>query len=243
MFDRLKRIFGGKASAASSSAITGPERQRIHQWALQQGYSFSEHPAKGRSEPSPGFQFGLGSKIHGKRWRIECGSPDRDFIKGLALRGRMDIGAVQAASIVIMNRPLKVALEKRAYALYTDSVQTAVDPSLPEEMRWLAALPEVAWKGPPTTLFDDYAVLAARREHATAWVDEALAESLLAWQAQGARLNIPFVLMLMRGKCYLRMQYAKGDLSTLQQMVEVFAAASESGLRNLPDVAGQKDSA
>ena len=239
MFDRLKRIFGGKDSAAPSSAIAGPERQRIHQWALQQGYSFSDKPVKGRPEPSPGFQFGLDSKIRGKRWRIECGSPDRDFIKGLALRGRIDLGALQAASIVIMNRPLKVALEKRAYALYTDSVQTAVDPNLPEEMRWLAALPEVAWKGPPATLFDNYAVLAAKREHATAWVDDALAETLMGWQAQGIGPNSPFVLMLMRGKCYLRMQYVKADLSTLQQAVKVFSAASESGFRNLPDIAGQ----
>jgi hypothetical protein len=37
-----------------------------------------------------------------------------------------------------MNRPLKEALEKRACEKYTDTLQTTADPSLPEEMRWLA---------------------------------------------------------------------------------------------------------
>ena len=47
-----------------------------------------------------------------------------------------------------MNRPLKESLEKQAYQIYTDQLQTSVDPNLPEEMRWLAMYDEVGWEEP-----------------------------------------------------------------------------------------------
>ena len=51
------------------------------------------------------------------------------------------------AAVLIMNRPLKEAFEKKAYEMYTDTLQTTADPSLPEELRWLAMHPEADWGG------------------------------------------------------------------------------------------------
>ena len=79
-----------------------------------------------------------------------------------------------------MSRPLKEMLEKRAYGIYTDTVQTTAAPSLTEEMRWLALYPEVGWNGLPNAFWDRYAVLADRRNHAMDWVDLALAGLLLS---------------------------------------------------------------
>ena len=68
--------------------------------------------------------------------------------------------------VLVMNRPLKEALEKKAYQMFTDQLQTSVDPSLPEEMRWLAMFDEVGWDGLPSEFWTRYAVLTDRREHA-----------------------------------------------------------------------------
>ena len=48
-------------------------------------------------------------------------------------------------AVLTINRPLKEALEKRAYKMYTDTLQTTEDPGLPEEMRWLAIYDEAGW--------------------------------------------------------------------------------------------------
>ena len=61
-------------------------------------------------------------------------------------------------TLFIINRPLKEDLEKRAYEMYTDTLQTTVDPSLPKEMRWLAMYPETGWQSLPPEFLKRYAV-------------------------------------------------------------------------------------
>ena len=99
---------------------------------------------------------------------------------GEELRARAELKLDREASVLIMSRPLKEMLEKRAYGIYTDTVQTTAAPSLTEEMRWLALYPEVGWNGLPNAFWDRYAVLADRRNHAMDWVDLALAGLLLS---------------------------------------------------------------
>ncbi len=169
----------------------------------------------------------------GKSWRLECGLPSRDFIHGQELRGRGDLGVLDAVSVVLMNRPLKVALEKRAYALYTDSLQTTVDPKLPEEMRWLAVYPEVGWTDLPNMFLQRYAVLAGKREHASSWITRDLAEALMRWPPSGPSSEVPFIMMLLRGKCYIRMEFAQGNLPTLAHAAVLFNQACESALANV----------
>ena len=50
--------------------------------------------------------------------------------------------------MLVLKRPLKDTLERRTYKVFTDSLQTTADPSLAEEMRWLAMYPEAGWNRP-----------------------------------------------------------------------------------------------
>lgn len=232
MFDRLKRMFGGGTSSAPTSGFSGQDSVLFGEWAKSQGMAYAD----GASIPHTGNHhnvFQLEGTVRQKPWRIECGPPGRDFIHGQELRARGELGILDSVSVVLMNRPLKVLLEKRAYSLYTDSLQTAVDPKLPEEMRWLAIYPEVGWADAPNLFFDRYAVLAGKREHAAAWIKGPLAHSLMNWPPTGPSSQVPFVMMLLRGRCYLRMQFSDMDMPTLRHTIAVYVAACESALENV----------
>ncbi len=232
MFDRLKRMFGGTGVSAPASGFSSRDSVLFGDWAKSQGMAYTDGallPTKGSYHNL----FQLEGTVRQKHWRIECGPPGRDFIQGQELRARGELGILDSVSVVLMNRPLKGALEKRAYSLYTDSLQTAVDPKLPEEMRWLAIYPEVGWSDAPNLFFDRYAVLSGKREHAAAWIKGSLAHALMNWPPSGPSSQVPFVMMLLRGRCYLRMQFTGMDMATLQHTIALYVTACESALQNV----------
>ena len=221
MFDRLKRVFS-LARARPSPLQTD---SAVFEWANVQGLSYSG------AQPANGFV--LAGKIGNKPWKLELGRASRDYIAGEELRARADLKLHEDVSVLIMNRHLKETLEKRAYEMYTDTLQTTADPSLPEEMRWLAMYPEAGWNGLEPEFWKRYAVLAEKREQATAWLDPHLAELLMSWPEPAPNEQVPFILMLMRGKAYLRMQYTPADMPTLAHAVKIFTYACEAGLSGL----------
>ena len=234
MFERLKKVFGAAATpAAPAPTLSRADSQQLLAWAQQRGYNFVEQPLRSHDGKSIGDGFVLDGTVQGKRWHLECGLPARDFVKGHELRARSELGLLNSVAVVVMNRPLKVALEKRAYDLYTDSLQTAVDSKLPDEMRWLAIYPEVGWLDMPERFFDRYAILSARREHASSWITPELASKLLNWPSDLYSTGTPFMMMLMNGKCYLRMQYANADPAIVQHAVGLFCQASELALERV----------
>jgi hypothetical protein len=216
MFERLKKL--SITTKAKNAALTDD----IAAWAGSQGFSFA---AAGE-----GKGFSLTGTVDNKPWKLECGRSSRDYILGEELRARAELKLDRAASVLIMSRPLKEMLEKRAYAIYTDTLQTTADPSLTEEMRWLALYPELGWNGLPNAFWDRYTVLTDQRSRAMGWVDLALAGLLLSWPEPAAGAQLPFMLMLLRGKAYLRMQYTPGDLPTLQHATLIFHAACKLAL-------------
>lgn len=230
MFQRLKNIFSSSKDAEESKYHE--ETERLVSWAKAQGYEmhFQTKEVKGKA-PIQGFY--IDSQTEGKPWRLECGAPTRDFIKGEEILFRGELGVLDSVSVVVMNRPLKMLLEKRAFQLYTDSLQTTLDPKLPEEMRWLAIYQEAGWAGLPDAFWDRYAVMSGQREHAQSWITSALVESLLQWPLGGPTIDTPFTLMLLRGKCYLRMQFADRDTMTLRHTNKVFRLACQSALENV----------
>ena len=219
MFERFKKAFSKEAAPAVSPAAAS----QLSEWAGTQGFGFST-----RSE---GVGFALDGQVLGKPWRMECGKPSRDFIRGEELRARAEVGVREDAAVLVMNRPLKDALEKRAYALYTDSLQTTADPHLPEEMRWLSMYEEVGWEAAPKEFWGYYSVLADRKDDAASWVTDALTRVLLAWPLPNP--ETPFILMILRGRVYLRMEYAKPDVPTLEHAVRVFTVACEQAAAGL----------
>lgn len=107
------------------------------------------------------------------------------------------------------------------------------DPNLPEEMRWLAMYDEVGWDALPPAFWERYAVLADRRENALAWLSPALAAMTMDWPDPAPDAETPFILMLLRGKAYLRMEYKPADMPTLQHASLIFTSACESAVKGL----------
>lgn len=226
MFERFKQGWFSPTARPGARLASA----QVSDWALRQGLAFS-----GRGD---GQGFSLTGIIAGKAWKIECGHPLRDFIRGEELRARAELGLDGDMSVLVLNRPLKETLEKRAYRLYTDTLQTSADPQLPEEMRWLAIYQEVGWGSMPAVFWGRYCVLAERRTDAMAWLEPELSSLLLHWPEPGLQATTPFILMLLRGKAYLRMEYAPADLPTLQHATAIFTRACQSALDGL--VAGTR---
>ena len=201
-----------------SAQGAGSQFGRVSEWASVQGLSFSE---RGKS-------YTLEGKINGKPWRLEQGKPSRDFIFGLELRARGEMNVRDDLAVMIMTRKLKNDLDKRAFSLYTDTLQTQIDPHLPEEMRWLSMYEEVGWEALGQAFLDHYAVLADERDNATAWLTPELAGQMMAWPS--SEPEVPRVLMVLRGKVYLRMQINEGDLPTLEHATRVFTTACNAAL-------------
>lgn len=222
MFNRIKKAL----SRSVPQPREGPPSQVAHgpvsEWAGTQGFAFSVDSA--------GHGIALEGKVSGKPWRLQLGRPTRNYIIGEEVRARGELGIPGDIAVLVMNRPLKEALEKRAYQIYTNDLQTSVDSSLPEEMRWLAMFDEVGWDSLPATFWDRYGVLTDKRDHALAWVDPVLADLMMKWPAPAPSAEVPFMVLLLNGKVYLRMEYTPADLVTLQHAALIFTSACESAL-------------
>ena len=223
MFDRIKKAFqrdprGRGESVPSAHGRHGP----VSEWAASRGMTISGSAL--------GSTLSMQGKVGGRNWRMELGKPTRDYITGEELRARAELGVFDDVGAMIINRPLKDALERRAYSMITDTLQTTADPRLPEEMRWLAMYDEIGWEGPPDTFWGRYAVLSDKREHAIAWVDDHLVKQMLSWPEPAPAPQVPFMVVLLRGKCYLRMQYMPPETTTLDHATDIFVSACESAL-------------
>ena len=186
-----------------------------------------------------GGNFRVSGNLGGHSWKAERAPASRDYLVGEELRGRAEIGISSQVTVVIMNRALKELLEKRAYALYTDTLETQASPVLTEEMRWLALYPEAGWDSLTDAFFHRYTILAERPAHAMTWLTPALAELLMAWPDPAPDDTVPFILMLMRGKAHLRMQAlpdnATADLPALIHAVKLLVTASGLAMTAFPD--------
>lgn len=230
MFERIKKLFTATDAPSSTPATVAAEVLRLKGWAKEQGLDLKlEDAAPGKRHAA---LYSLQGLVEAKTWRMEGGPPLRDFVHGGELRFRSELGILSSVSVVVMNRTLKNALEKRAFKLYTDSLQTTLDPKLPEEMRWLAIYPEEGWAGLPDAFWDRYAVLANRREHAQAWITPELAEYLVGWPVTGPGPDTPITMALLHARCYLRMEYRHRDTPTLVHAVRLFEKACQMALNH-----------
>ena len=224
MFDRIKKAFLRETKErhdsvpSSQGSLHGP----VSEWAASRNMTFSPGTL--------GSAMTMQGKVGGRPWKMELGKPSRDYITGQELRARAELGVFEDVGAMIINRPLKEALERRAYSMITDTLQTTADPRLPEEMRWLAMYDEIGWEGPAQEFWDRYAVLSDKREHALAWVDDHLIHLLMAWPDPSPTPQVPFMIVLLRGKCYLRMQYVPAETITLDHATSVFTSACESAI-------------
>ena len=228
MFELFKKAFSigakdkGEAIAPNSRMAHGP----VSEWAAARGLGFSVDP--------DGTSVSLEGKVKGRPWRLQVGSASRAYIHGAELRARAELGIHDDVSVLVINRPLKDALEKQAFSMYTDSLQTSVDSRMPEEMRWLAMYDEVGWEGLPKPFWNRYAVLTDKRDYAIEWINAKLAAQMLDWPSPGPGLEVPFLILMLSGKAYLRMEYSPASMPTLEHASRIFTTACEAALASLP---------
>ena len=231
MFERLKKVFTSADTSRAGAALLPLVGARVQdavavaRWAQEQGFSYVDF--------GTGKGFSVAGQVSGKPWKLELGRSSREYIRGDELRARAELNVNDDAAVLIMNRPLKEALEKKAYQIYTDTLQTTADPSLPEELRWLAMYPEVGWDSLPKAFWARYSVLAEQREQAQYWLDQKLADLLMSWPAPAPDQQVPFMLMLLRGKAYLRMHYTPATMPTLEHASLIFITACNSAVATL----------
>lgn len=232
MFQRLKKVLSQEKASGAEAARNAAVRMNA---GLDGGTPAEENRLEINTksgEASGAWQ--MGSAVRGvlrdKPWKLERAAASRDYISGEEVRGRADIAVDPEVSIIIMNRALKELLEKRAYALYTDSVETEASPTLMEEMRWLALYPQVGWESLSDSFWHRYAVITGHRAQAMRWVTPGLASLLTSWPEPALDAEVPFILMVMRGKIHLRMQLTPADSNTLEHISQVFTTAAQSAL-------------
>lgn len=193
-------------------------------WAKAHALTF-----EGRSATA---EYAVSGSFQGRPWKIERRRASRQFIQGEELMGRAVLNLQINPVVVVMNRALKESLEKQAYAIYTDQIRTLAEPTLTEEMRWLALYPECLQTHRSNNFHQMCTVIAASEPDARRWLTKELAELVEKNIALDPKL--PFILMVLRGKVYLHRQLELQPESTrvtaLSDSYKIFELASESAL-------------
>lgn len=214
----------------------GPDWRAVSNWAKQRGYGFK------RVRDGDGFAI---EGVHGQAsaaarppakpspnaitWRLEWGPPQRTYITTRELRVKADIELHSGLQMLVLTRGLFEQLEHDTFELFTETLQTQIDSSTPEEMRWLAMFPKV----------DLNAIRAVRSHLAAVASVPSLAERWMAGplgvQIGQARLallgnDVPFLLMAQRTRLQLRAECEFPGSREVEQAVGIFEAALTSAL-------------
>lgn len=230
MLDRLIKLLAkpGEPLRPGDSAPSRDADGPMSQWAATRGLVVA---------PDHGGALAFQGRVCGRKWRLERGRPTRDYIAGEELRARAQLQLDEEVAAMVMNRPLGETLQRKAYERSVADLRTTLETDLPHEVRWLAMYDETVWASLPQAFWRRYSVHTDRPDLAASWLGGALAELLLRWPEPRPSDQVPFMLLLMRGKAYLRMEYRPADLPTLQHAVSIFTTACESALTASLDLA------
>jgi hypothetical protein len=211
MLDAIKRWISG--------GPPGPDWGSVSGWAQKQGHSFK------RARDDEGFV--IDGAFGDKAWRLEWGPPQRSYITTHELRIRMELQLSSALQMMVLSRSLMEMLERETFERYTESNQTVIDVSTPEEMRWLAMFPK-ANLDLPKAARAHYGAVAADPQTALAWVDAPFALQLERAAKTLLREEPPFVLMTLRGRVYMRLQLSVPEPESIAQALALFHAAAQA---------------
>jgi hypothetical protein len=204
-----------RASAAALKPIT--------QWAGERRGSFE------MTDDGDGFQI-LEPRNPLGALRIEWGAPQRDYIQGAELRLRWDLQLAPELQMMVIERGLQDLLEKAVFEAYTDTLQTRMDTDTPEEMRWLVMLGKTEhWQSKVAR--SRFCACAITPELAAAWVGGPLGEALAIASQDAVPADHPFVLMLQRGRLYLRTRLDDVQLPVLKAFVSLAETAAREARR------------
>ncbi len=213
MFAALKRLIG-------ATRAPGREADTLAAWARSEGHQF-KRVKDGRG--GGGF---VAEAAAG--WRVEWGASQRPYISGHELRFRCDIGLSTDVQMMLLSKALAQTLETDVFSRYTNAMQTQVDHTLPEEMRWLAMHQRVSLAASPV-LARRFALFSNAEDVALAWLDETLLaqldEAATTWWSDALLL----VLTANRGMLTLRMSGEGLEDGQLRLVAPLFELAVQRG--------------
>lgn len=222
MFQALRRWLSWGHSDTSEAGLPA-----VESWAARSGLRFRKARDLSR--------FLIESTSSGFELRMEWGPSQRSYIESSELRMRMDMNLPGSLEMLVLNQPLMERLEGETFERYTQSAQTMIDLSTPEEMRWLAMFPKVDLSH-DKTLRSRFCALGADPGLTLAWIKSGLGTQLERASQEFLTQDTPFVLITMRGKIYLRMQMAEPSPAALAQCLALFDAAACSALSLVADL-------
>ena len=242
MFDKIKNLFGKSAEHESRDTDNGelhPAEGDAYAMS-KEAMAAAEKLAKARKlifAPRPEQRgYTLDGQIQGKPYKIERGSPSREYVQGVELRARCDLSVSPNAVLMVVNRHLKKSLDENTYSAFTDTMETMVNSNLPEEVLWMTMYGEVGWHDLNERFVNDYCILAEDKQIARALIDSKLEKLLSNWPTR--RTTNPLVIMLMRGRVYFRMQF-DDDSFALDHAIDCLRSFSEQVLAKQALLAAQ----
>ena len=223
MLNTLKRWW------ARGAGRTGAVRfDAVEAWAERSGFRFRR--------AKDGLRFEVEAASGGPVVRMEWGPSQRSYIEHSELRLRVDLNLPSSLQMLVLTLPLMERLESETFERYTQDAQTVIDMSTPEEMRWLAMFPK-ADLSLDKELRSRFGALGVNPAWTLAWINDPLGPQLVRAAADLIGSEVPFVLMTLRGRIYMRMQLVDPRPEALSQCLEVFDAAIQSVQHITGDVA------
>lgn len=160
-----------------------------------------------------------------RRWRIEWGNSQRIYIDGAELRMREELGVSPDFQLLLLSRTLTTKLETDVFDRFTEAMQTQIDHTMPEEMRWLAMFPRVSL-GDNKPLKVRFNLQSPNAAAAQGWIAGEIGDALLKAAHTFLQADPPFMMMILRGRLYLRMQALKVDEELLDGADALFRMAA-----------------
>ncbi|MBI2733308.1 MAG: hypothetical protein HYX44_08410 [Aquabacterium sp.] len=209
MFASIKRLIGSVPSRQD-------EGQTLSAWAKAQGFAFKRVKDK----------TGGGYVVETDQgWRVEWGSSQRPYITGQELRFRCDTGLPGDVQMILVSKVVAQTLESDVFSRFTNAMQTQIDNTLPDEMRWLAMHPRVSLNA-SAMLSKRFALLCNAETVMQAWLDPATIQELESAAANWWTDALLLVMTLNRGMLTLRMPGQNVEPGQLQLVGKLFAHAS-----------------
>jgi hypothetical protein len=211
MLESFKRLFTGSGQGADLGEISA--------WAAKRGYRYATMEQG----------FALDGDFQGTPWQLEWAPTLRPFIRGHELRMQTQTPLPPELHMMLMSSPLMKALEQQAYAQFTQNMQTQIDDSSPEEMRWLVMFAKADLSGSPGVAAH-FGAVANSPAKATLWVDGLLAKMLE--RATGTLLvgDPPFVLTVSRSRIAMRFELSDVASPFLSAAITLFETAVDQAL-------------
>jgi hypothetical protein len=160
-------------------------------------------------------------------WRLDFGPPQRQYIQGFELSMRMRLSVGTDLQMMVLSKNLFETLENLAFECFTETTQTIIESTTPEEMRWLVIFPSVAYVA-HESVQAQFQLVGSSPLEAAYWMEGSLAQTLRSKRLDDPN---PFMLMVLGDRIYLRMQLEEANELAIRQAVMIFEVAAAQAVQ------------